>query len=138
MGPDPGKPGRVVGPAAPPAAPAPAGRGPVDAEAHFRIDEHQRQIDQIKGAVHPDHVAALVHGAIAALQSTMRAELDKMMKAMAEDSETDRAVVKAILELVQELKAAHAEVTVEKHGTVTTEQGTHTMHVVETRRMNQR
>jgi hypothetical protein len=44
----PGSPGDAGNPAGPAVSPPARGEAPVDEEAHFRLDEHQRQIDEIK------------------------------------------------------------------------------------------
>ena len=79
----------------------PKKRDPVE-EAHFRIDEHERKFTELGKAA--DAVPAMVHGGVAALEASMQAKLDKIIAAQAEDIETDRAVVKAIGELVEQLK----------------------------------
>jgi hypothetical protein len=44
----PGSPGYAGNPARPAVSPPAGGEAPVDEEAHFRLDEHQRQIDELK------------------------------------------------------------------------------------------
>jgi hypothetical protein len=100
--PDAGKPAPRPGEpsAAADGAPGAGGQGPVDEEAHFRLDEHQRQLDELKAHTSPEHVAGMVQGATAALHTSMQAETEKLLKAVREDVDTDKAVVKAIGELV--------------------------------------
>jgi hypothetical protein len=75
-----------------------------DEEAHWRLDEHQRQIDELKKHISPEHIAGLAHGAVAALHVSMQAETEKLLKAVREDVDTDRSVVAAIGELVAVIK----------------------------------
>lgn len=49
-------------------------------------------------------IAAVVHGAVAALAASMQAETSKLLKSIKEDVDTDKLVVAAIGELVAELK----------------------------------
>ena len=91
-----------------PAPRAAAGGRPGSAEsAHFRIDEHERRLTALEGnpTTSPDHIAGLVSGAAAAVHGSLQAELAKVLAAQARDQDTDRAVVEAIRELVEELKA---------------------------------
>lgn len=79
-------------------------KGPADPEAHFRLDEHERQLHEMGQNLTPDKVAAVVHGAVAALHVTMQAETEKLLKAVREDVETDKSVVGAIGTLVTEMR----------------------------------
>jgi hypothetical protein len=88
-----------------PLTPKPAATGPADPEAHFRLDEHERQLHEIGKNLTPEAVAGVVHGAVAALHVTMQAETEKLLKAVREDVETDKSVVAAIGELCTDLKA---------------------------------
>jgi len=97
-------------------------------DAHFRLDEHAREIDAIKKAGD-----GLPH----ALLAMVRSEIDKAVSAAIEkfkreDKAEDR---KMIAEAIS--KALDREETVEKHGTVETPDGVHKMHIVETRKRPQ-
>src|SRR5580658_10502002 len=94
--------------AMPPNPPAAGGAPPVAGaqgadidNAHFRLDEHQRQIEQLQEGMKPEHVAAVAHGAVAALHVSMQAETEKLLKAVREDVETDKSVVAAIGKLIE-------------------------------------
>jgi hypothetical protein len=76
----------------------------VDEDAHWRLDEHQRQLDAMKAQMSPEHIAGVAHGAVAALHMSMQAETEKLLKAVREDVDTDKAVVHAIGELVAAIR----------------------------------
>lgn len=78
---------------------------------HFRLDEHERVLDQIGQAIKPECIAALVQGAVAALHSSMQAETEKLLKAVREDVQTDKDVVAAVKELVECLRRPVTRVT---------------------------
>lgn len=88
-----------------PGEPQSAPKGPADPEAHFRLDEHERQLHQMGQDLSPQSIAAVVHGAVSALHVTMQAETEKLLKAVREDVETDKSVVAAIGELCTDMKA---------------------------------
>lgn len=112
-------------------------------DAHFRIDDHAREIEKIKAAL-GDHekaatgmVAAVmaivdqrIHDAVreaaAKVLEDMRAELDRFKR---EDKAEDRRMIAEAISA-----ALDREERVEKHGTVETPDGVHKMHVVETRK----
>lgn len=73
-------------------------------EAHFRLDEHERKLDAIGKALTPETVAALVHGAVAAVEVSMKARFDELLEALHEDSKSDREVVGALRELIETLR----------------------------------
>jgi hypothetical protein len=81
-------------------------------EAHFRIDEHERALSDIKRALTPDNVAAVAHGAVAMLthelekrlKEQMEAQFSQLIKAVRADVETDRMVSEGLKELVAQLK----------------------------------
>ena len=82
----------------------PAKKDPVES-AHFRIDEHERQIGSMKETLSPVAIAAMVRGALAEQQLSLEAKLERIIAAQAKDMETDKAVVGKITELCEELKA---------------------------------
>ena len=86
-------------------------------EVHFRVDEHERALGEIKRALTPDNVAAVAHGAVAMLthelekrlQEQMEAQFSQLIKAVRADVETDRAVAEGLKELVAQLKEQIAQ-----------------------------
>ncbi len=93
----------------PPPARAPRPRPGLKAggieDAHFRIDEHERRLAALEEGQNPAHVSGLVTGAMHALHGSMERELQKVLANQAADVEADRAVAKALLALVEELRA---------------------------------
>jgi hypothetical protein len=62
-------------------------------EAHFRLDEHQRDIDGLKSAADPAAIARVAHGALAGKLDEVKA-----------DAAADRKVAEGLAALVEELK----------------------------------
>jgi hypothetical protein len=80
-------------------------RRPGSAEdAHFRIDEHERRLAQLEQGQNPAHVAGVLQGAMHGINASVQAQLDKVLANQVKDSDSDRAVVDAIHELIQELR----------------------------------
>jgi Tfp pilus assembly major pilin PilA len=108
-------------------------------DAHFRIDELARGHAALEGKLgeHEHAASGMVAAVMAivdqrieaagkALLEHVRAELDRYKT---EDKAEDRKMIADAIS-----KALDREETVEKHGTVKTADGTHEMHVVETRK----
>lgn len=73
-------------------------------DLHFRLDEHERVLDQIGQAIKPECIAAVVQGAVAALHASMQAQTEKLLSAVREDVQTDKDVVAAVCELIETMK----------------------------------
>jgi hypothetical protein len=69
-------------------------------DAHFRIDEHERKLESIGKALTPETVAALVQGAVAALQATTDAKLERILTAQTDDAAADKEVAAKISALI--------------------------------------
>jgi hypothetical protein len=80
-----------------PAAPQP--KDPME-EAHFRMDDHERRMGALEEATKPEHVAAVVGGAAAAVHGSMQAKFDSLLATMREDVKTDAEVSKGIKDLI--------------------------------------
>lgn len=102
--------------------------GPVDEEAHFRIDEQARRLQQLEQATSPEVVAAIVTGVVTAVQAQMRSEGERIMKAVNAGSEGERAVVAALRELIDTLRTP-----VERTSTINLPSGQVTMKIDERR-----
>ena len=93
------------------ASTAPAG-GVVDEEAHFRIDEIERQQAEFAEAIDPNLIAGVVRGAVAAMHADteskvsgmMQAQTERLLEAVNKDAALDREVIASIRELIDTLK----------------------------------
>jgi len=73
-------------------------------DAHFRLDESERRLDTLEKTIAPEMLAELVKRAAQIMFDGMKMEQAKLLTAVREDTETDRAVVQAIRELIEELR----------------------------------
>ncbi|HUP06808.1 MAG TPA: hypothetical protein VMU47_06645 [Caldimonas sp.] len=65
---------------------------PVDEEAHFRLDEHERKLEAVK----PETLAAMLQGAVEALHARHQVDLERLIAAQREDIDTDRKVIEKL------------------------------------------
>lgn len=104
-------------------------------DAQFRMDEHERRIDAIGKALTPETVAALVQGAVAALQATTDGKLQQILSAQKEDVAADKEVAASIHQLIGKIdeliSTLRAPVT--RTATIALPSGPATMQVKETR-----
>jgi hypothetical protein len=107
-------------------------------EAHWRLDDHARQIDELRKTLDLSLKAA--EGVAPALMALMAHEVDKKVSAAIDAyAKKDRAEDRQmIVEIVKQMLADHdkteGEVEVRKVGKVETPQGTHHIDVTETHR----
>jgi hypothetical protein len=85
----------------------PKKRDPAE-EAHWRLDEHERKLEEVK----PEKLAAMLQGAVEALHARHQVDTERLISSVKEDVESDRAVVKKLdaltvqlAELCRDLKA---------------------------------
>lgn len=78
---------------------------PVDEEAHFRIDEHERRLEDISKV--GDSIPDLVNGGVAALAAALKTEflreIQEIKDLREQDIETDKAVVESNKAIVTKL-----------------------------------
>jgi hypothetical protein len=100
----PGQPPNGPGPGSQPGIPGASPPPAADDDTPWRLDDHQRRLESIEKATHPEHVAGLVHGAVAAVHASLQQEIQKLLEATRKDIQADTDVVSAIRELIEELK----------------------------------
>ena len=80
--------------------PDPKPKRDLAADAHFRLDEHHRRLDDLEKGTSEE----TVNGIVLALRATLKSDTEEMLQAIREDVKVDRDVVKAIGELVDVIK----------------------------------
>lgn len=55
------------------------------ADAHARMDEHEKRLTKAESGMSPEIIAGILQGAVGALFAQMKAEIDRAMKAPRED-----------------------------------------------------
>jgi len=112
-------------------------------EAHFRLDEHERALHDIRKV--GDSIPSLVDGGVAALHASMKAELAELRAGQAADVESDRAVAESNKALALEIKELCADIKAlvkalctptTRTATMTLPSGPATMTVRETRKLD--
>jgi hypothetical protein len=72
-------------------------------EVHFRVDEHERALQEIRKI--GDSIPALVDGGVAALHASMKAELAQILAGQAADVASDKEVAQSNREVAETNKA---------------------------------
>jgi uncharacterized protein (DUF342 family) len=83
-------------------------RAPLDEEAHFRIDEHEREIQGIKRA--HGEIPAMVRGGVEALHASFESQIGKLIASQKEDVDTDREVVEKLEDLTERIAELCADI----------------------------
>lgn len=71
-------------------------KAPVDAEAHFRIDEQERRLSEIGKATSPEAIQALISGVQAALQASSRADVEELRRQVMASQSDSKAMLQVV------------------------------------------
>jgi hypothetical protein len=75
---------------------------PIDEEAHWRIDEHERRLSEIPSL---EHIQAAFTGMLSMCMEEIKREIGKSVSATKVDSTADKELTTAVKELIELLKA---------------------------------
>lgn len=78
---------------------------PVDEEAHFRIDDIERKLQDVPSS---EHIASIVGGAVGVMLEQVKRELAQMVAGNRQDVKADRELIDAVRELIECMKAPKA------------------------------